>query len=74
MCPEDHKPHCPMAPACQLAQAHIDDPHDFEYGYVGGSVSKYDICACDDGSTKIAGRGQCGKKGAPMIDGRDECR
>jgi hypothetical protein len=50
-----------------LVQAGITSPHEFKEGFVGRQVSRYDICACKDGSIKIAGRGQCGKSG-PKID------
>jgi hypothetical protein len=66
-CPDD-KNNCTMASAFQIASAGITDAHEFKEDYVGGSISRYDICACDDGSIKIAGRGQCSKSGAPMID------
>lgn len=64
---EDDEPHCSMASPYQIAQAGIDNEHDFKKDYVDGSLSRYDICACEDGSIKIAGRGQCGKSG-PKID------
>jgi hypothetical protein len=67
LCPDDDDPHCSMASPYQLAQAGITDPHEFKEDYVGGRVSRYDICACEDGSIKIAGRGQCGTSG-PKID------
>lgn len=66
-CP-DKKNNCSMASAFQIASAGITDAHEFKEEYVGGSISRYDICACDDGSIKIAGRGQCSKSGAAMID------
>ena len=34
------------------------DPHEFKRDYVGGRISRYDICACENGSIKIAKRGQ----------------
>jgi hypothetical protein len=57
-----------MASEYQIIKAGITDAHAFKEEWVGGSVSRYDICACDDGTIKIAGRGQCGKAGTPMID------
>ena len=68
-CPpgEDDEPDCSMASSFQLVRAGITHPHEFKRDYVGGRVSRYDICACKDGSIKIAGRGQCGKSG-PKID------
>ena len=61
-CTEDESD-CTMASAFQLQQAGITDAHAFKAEYVGKQVSRYDICACKDGSIKIAGRGLCGKPG-----------
>jgi hypothetical protein len=59
---------CKKASPWQLANARppILDEHAFKEDYVGGSVSLYDICACNDGSITIAGVRQCGKSG-PQI-------
>lgn len=59
--------YCSMASSYQIASAGIDNEHEFKKEYVKGSLSRYDICACDDGSIKIAGRGQCGTAG-PKIE------
>ena len=66
-CTKDDEPHCSMASSYQIASAGIDNEHEFKKEYVKGSLSRYDICACDDGSIKIAGRGQCGTSG-PKIE------
>jgi hypothetical protein len=58
---------CSTATKFQLTQAEISDAHDFKAECVGKkNVSRYDICACKDGSLKIAGHGQCGKQGAKI--------
>ncbi len=66
LCEDD--PECSMASGFQLIQAGITSEHAFKEEYVGKkNGSRYDICACKDGSIKIAGRKQCGSKG-PKID------
>lgn len=65
-CKNDN-PSCSTATKFQLTQAGILDTHDFKAEFVGKkNVSRYDICACKDGSIKIAGHGQCGKQGAKI--------
>lgn len=64
-CPDESD--CRTASPFQLAKAGISDPHAFKEDYVGRPVARYDICACKDGSIKIAGHGQCGTSG-PKID------
>lgn len=66
ICPPEKK-NCTMASKWQLGAAGITDEHDFKEGWVGKKKgSRYDICACDDGSITIRGRGQCGSSGATI--------
>lgn len=69
-CEEDplRKPvRCKKASPFHLHEAGIDDAHDFKTGWGAVPNSKYDICACTDGSISIAAQGKCGKPG-PKID------
>lgn len=54
---------CSKASKYQLLQAGITSGHKFktELGYTPNS--RFDICACSDGSITIAPQGQCGKIG-----------
>ena len=64
MCQEDDTTKkCSKASAWQLRGAGVDDEHDFKKGFVKGNVSRYDICACEDGSIVLRAAGQCGKSG-----------
>lgn len=54
---------CKKASDWQLDTLGIDDPHSFKRDYVGGSLSKYDICICKGGAVKLKGAGKCGKPG-----------
>jgi hypothetical protein len=65
--PGDDGKNCTEASRYQLAKANITDPHAFKEEFVGRRFSRYDICACKDGSIKIAGHGQCGMSG-PKIE------
>jgi RHS repeat-associated protein len=66
-CPPESKK-CTMASGWQLTAGGITDEHDFKEGWIGKkNGSKYDICACDDGSIVLRGRGKCGTSG-PTID------
>ena len=58
---------CTKASPFHLEEAGIDDAHDFKTGWGDVPNSKYDICACTDGSVSIAAQGKCGKPG-PKID------
>jgi RHS repeat-associated protein len=58
---------CRKATQWHLDQAGIMDAEAFKDEFVGGSVSRYDICACKDGSIVIKAQGQCGKPG-PSIE------
>ena len=64
---DDDKVSCSKASGYQLEQAGIDNEHEFKDEFVSTGGSRYDICACTDGSIKIAGHGQCGRSG-PKID------
>ena len=54
---------CSKASNHQLAAAGISDPHDFKGEYVLTQVSRWDICACKDGSIILRLVSQCGKSG-----------
>ena len=70
MCKPDDDPQCSMASVFQLLKAHIMDEHEFKADYVGKKHgSKYDICACKDGSITIAARKQCGQNGPKIPTG-----
>ncbi len=58
---------CKKATDWQLDTLGIDDAHAFKRDYVGGSVSRYDICICRGGAVKLKSAGKCGKPG-PSID------
>jgi len=66
---DDTSKKCSKASAWQLRVAGIVDEHDFKEDFVKGSVSKYDICACEDGSIVIRARGLCGKSGPTVGTG-----
>jgi RHS repeat-associated protein len=69
-CKPDDDPQCSMASVFQLLKAHIMDEHEFKADYVGKKHgSKYDICACKDGSITIAARKQCGQNGPKIPTG-----
>jgi len=59
----DESKGCTKASKHQLIQAGITSEHEFKADYVGGSLSRYDICACKDGSIVIKAVGQCGRSG-----------
>ena len=58
---------CSKASTYQLKKAGIYDEHELKGEWVGAAVSRYDICACKDGSMKLKAVGQCGQSG-PGID------
>jgi hypothetical protein len=58
---KDCKMDCKFASPAQLAAAEIDDGEGFKIEYGAVPTSKYDICACKDGSIAIFAHGQCGK-------------
>ena len=69
---DDKGPECTKASPFQLRNAGISDEHSFKQDYFGkkAPVSRYDICACKDGSIVIKLRGQCGKPGPTVDTGR----
>jgi len=62
-CDEDKD--CSKASNWQLAQAGIPQGKEHKFKDEWGAVpnSRYDICACSDGSIVIRGQGQCGRSG-----------
>ncbi len=50
-----------------LEQAGIDDPHRFKIEHGAVPRGHFEICACEDGSIKIAARGQCNRRGPKII-------
>jgi hypothetical protein len=70
-------PDCKFASAYQLRKAGITleqgyTEHSFKQDYLHGisrNLSKYDICACSDGSIQISEHGQCGADGAKIQTG-----
>jgi len=60
---------CPAGPDCtkaspwQLKQAGISDAHAFKNEYQATPNSRFDICACKDGSIVIKDVGMCGSSG-----------
>lgn len=54
---------CEKARPYQLKQAEISDPHTFKTEYGAVPNSRFDICACKDGSIVIRAQGQCGQSG-----------
>jgi len=62
---------CTKASPWQLSQAGIGDAHAFKADYLGrkAPLSRYDICACKDGSIVIKQQGQCGKGGPGIPTG-----
>ena len=68
-CDNKNGPDCKKADQFHLDGAGISDPHEFKKEHLGrkAPISRYDICACNDGSIVIKPRGQCGSPG-PGID------
>lgn len=62
VCEED-EPDCKKATPWQLVQAGIEEPHDFKTDYGAVPNSRFDICACKDGSIVIKAVGGCGQPG-----------
>lgn len=56
-------PDCKMATKYQLEQAGIHDEHEFKTEYGAQPNSRFDICACKDGSIQIKAHGMCGRPG-----------
>jgi RHS repeat-associated protein len=68
-CDNKNGPDCKKVDQFHLDGAGISDPHEFKKEHLGrkAPISRYDICACNDGSIVIKPRGQCGSPG-PGID------
>lgn len=68
-CKDKNTKDCQKASDWQLSQAGISDPQQFKRDHLGdrAPISKYDLCACKDGSIVIKQQGQCGSSG-PSID------
>ncbi|HTE39254.1 MAG TPA: RHS repeat-associated core domain-containing protein [Steroidobacteraceae bacterium] len=62
VCKEDES-NCSKASSWQLIQAGITDAHAFKTDYGAIPNSRFDICACKDGSIVIKATGGCGKPG-----------
>jgi RHS repeat-associated protein len=71
-CENKNGPDCKKADQFHLDGAGISDPHEFKKEHLGrkGPISRYDICACNDGSIVIKPRGQCGSPGPGIDTGR----
>jgi hypothetical protein len=61
---EDCKMDCSFASAFQLKAAGIEDGHAYKDSYAAIPNSRYDICACKDGSIAIFRTKQCGQMNA----------
>jgi hypothetical protein len=64
------KRECRKASQWHLDKAGISDPHAFKRDWLGPSaqISRFDICACNDGSLVIKSVGQCGHSDPGEID------
>jgi hypothetical protein len=58
---EGCKVDCSFASKAQLISAEITDGEGFKVEYGAVPTSRYDICACKDGSIAIYAHGQCGR-------------
>jgi hypothetical protein len=65
----DDGPDCKKASPWQLLQAGIFDAHEFKTDYGAVPNSRFDICACKDGSIVIKEVGGCGKPGPGITTG-----
>ena len=61
---------CQRATNYQLRKANITDQHDFKNEWDAKPNSRFDICACKDGSIRIKAQGQCGSPGPSTITDR----
>lgn len=64
-------PDCRKATPFHLQKASISDPHAFKQEYLGkkAPISRYDICACNDGSIIIKPQGKCDAPGPGIETG-----
>jgi len=60
-------PDCTKASPYQLLSAGITDEHEFKNEHGARPNSRFDICACKDGSVVIKAQGGCGSRG-PSIE------
>jgi RHS repeat-associated protein len=61
---------CRKATKFHLKAAKIyESEHDFKAAHQAVPPSRYDICACKDGSIVIKGQGQCGRSGGGIETG-----
>ena len=60
---KDDKDDCTKASKYQLKSAGITDEHEFKTDWGAVPNSRFDICACKDGSIVIKATGQCGRSG-----------
>ena len=65
-CEDNEEPDCEFARIYHLKQAQIRDEHAFKDEWDAKPNSRFDICACRDGTIKIRLHGQCGR-GGPTI-------
>jgi len=70
---KNNGPDCTKATPFHLEGAGIGDPHAFKREYLGNKakVSRFDICACKDGSIIIKPKGTCGSPGPGIPTGRN---
>jgi RHS repeat-associated protein len=61
------KKSCSKASKWQREASGIDNEHGYKDDWVNGGGSRYDICACDDGSIVLRAAGKCGTSG-PTIE------
>ena len=61
--PNDDNPNCKKASGWHLDRAGIVDAEEFKTEWGALPNSKFEICACDDGSIVIKATGTCGKPG-----------
>jgi RHS repeat-associated protein len=62
----DEENDCSKASPWQLMKAGISDAHEFKTDYGAVPNSRFDICACKDGSIVIKAVGGCGAPGPSM--------
>ena len=67
----NNEPDCKKASQFHLDNAGISDSHSFKQDVLGrkAPISRYDICACKDGSIVIKAQGQCGSPGPGIPTG-----
>jgi hypothetical protein len=61
------EPDCKKATRYQLRKAGITDAHAFKDEYDAVPTSKFEICACKDGTIRIKRTGQCGRPGPSIL-------